>query len=317
MLIAHQILVCAAYLVFAADNLASALNLEHLSSNLSSNLSSFSPSGLVLTMLSPVYILLLTRLRSLDKLGWTSLVGTLSLALVLIAVSANALLRISAGAAGCAHPSPMPSSSAIAAFVGLGIFTFAGHTETVAVANALGENRKQYGTVMLLLGAIGVPSILCFASLAERGYGCSTPTNVLLALHSSAAAPLKAAMAASAFCSTPIKMFPAVQACEALLGMESASDAWRSFALRLALALFSLGCAAALPDFGFLCALVGAACNVPIAFVLPPASWGALARRKGLIGPVRVGIISLMILLGIVLCLFTTAKVVLDKIRNA
>ena len=110
-LVLHQLLCCAAYLVFVGDNISQVSGLRTSS---------------IIPAVTPPFAALCT-LRDMRRLGCTSASGTAVLGIVLVAVLWD-------GCHGAEHGPPLradaaSSTSALASFVAVSLFSFAGHTE--------------------------------------------------------------------------------------------------------------------------------------------------------------------------------------------
>ena len=215
----------------------------------------------------------------------------------------------------------------LGSFVGITIFTFAGHSEVVPVALSLLEGGPRahprdvpYGLIVFLVAAVAIPIFLGFALVANHCFDGAPSRNILLSVHSNAAAILKALMAAAVVFTCPLKMFPAFEITEAALGLvgsrgaevapapfedtpatasprssmsssrqppgkdfEAVGSGRRTLlrnGQRTALVLLSVLLALECPDFEFLVAFIGAFCMGLIAYVLPPLMYCALLIRR-------------------------------------
>ena len=265
-LMLHQIAVCAAYFVFVGENLREPLGLE-------------TSSQAIIALTVP--FVLLCWLHDMQRLMATSALGTATMLLSLLLVLREASLQAPARRAQHLWEFELPSASHLASFAGVALFTFAGHSETVAIVQSLGEERERYGRIALFVAFSCIPVVTCVAVTACVGFGSRTAKNILLNVHSSSGTVLKLTLSAVAFLSMPVKMFPASQIAEDVLLAGSAETAVvRSRALRATLALTSTALALFLPDFEFLVALIGTFCMGIIAFVVPPFMYCSLGRKS-------------------------------------
>ena len=293
-LMLHQIAVCAAYLVFIGENLREPLGLA-------------TSYPVMITVTAP--FVLLCWLQDMRRLMATSAFGTATLLLSLLLVLREASLQPPAHRALHLWHLELPSASRVASFTGIALFTFAGHSETVAIVQVLGDERERYGQIGFFLAGFGIPIVTCFAVAAYVGFGALTAKNVLLNVHSSSGTVLKLALSTVAFLSMPVKMFPASQIAEhALFAGSAGSAVVLRRALRTALALTSTLLALLLPDFEFLVALIGTFCMGIIAFVVPPLMYCSLGRER--LGAATLAVHGALGVAGICVTLVATALVI-------
>lgn len=293
-LMMHQLLVCAAYLVFVGDNVAQVFGVEAVS---------------VIIVVTPPYALLCC-LRDMRLLGPTSAAGTAILFVVLVAVLWDGY------SSGYARGPPLPrhtapSVSSLASFLGVGLFTFAGHTEVVPVVCSMGADAPRFRVIAAALLFFGVPAIGLFSVAAAAAFGLGTPQNIMLALHSEQGSLLKLLISLAAFFSLPVKMFPAVATVERLV-LQPDGPAWLRTLVCVGLAASSAMLAITLPDFGFMVACIGAFCNGLMSFVLPPAMILALGGAEA--SSASRAAHALLFVLGALVTVAATVKVVAEKL---
>ena len=291
LLVLHQLLVCAAYLVFIGDSLASV----------------FDCSSAAIMVVATAPFAALCCLRDLTLLAPTSAVGTALLGIVIAMVLFESLM-VASTERPAASDAAM-GGSGLASFLGVVLYTFAGHSETLPIARSMGDEVSRYHHIAGALLGLAVPAVTGFSAVAAVAHGAETPVNILLAFHSGASSALKAAMSAAIFFSLPLKMAPATQTLEPLLPCGDGPLLWLRPALRVGLALISTTLGLTLPDFGFLVAFIGAFCIGIIAFMLPPAMLLVLARPTGAWRALHEG----LLVLGCAVTVGATAKVVIDK----
>jgi len=288
-LVLHQLLCCAAYMVFVGDTIEQVFGL---------------PATTVILVATPPFAALCT-LRDMRLLGPTSVSGTA----VLLMVLWDCYHGTEHGPRLRSHA--VASPSALASFVAVSLFTFAGHTEVVSVIRSMGAEAPRYRTIPTLVLLVCVPLIMGFGAAAATCLGRRTPNNVLLGLHSEVGTWAKLFMSLSIFFSLPVKMFPAVQALERIFVPPDAPCARATMCVSLALCSSAL--AVLLPDFGFLVAIVGALCMGLIAFVLPPAVYLALEAKQA--GRATVAAHGALLAMGLLVTVGATGKVLADKLQ--
>ena len=304
-LVLHQLAVCAAYLVFIGDNVQGALRLHS--------------STPVILALTPPFVLL-CWLRDMRRLLATSAAGTAMLGIALALVLADASRQPHAIVLANASTQPHGTRahglfalravqpSQMAAFLGIAIFTFAGHSETLSVVQSLGSQRARYVEISLTIALVGVPLIAAFSLAAYAGYGDATQKNILLNAHSRLASLVKLLLSAVAFFSLPLKMFPANQLIESLFIPSDTESIASRRAVRTCLSLLSVALALLLPDFEFLVALIGAFCMGIIAFTVPPFMYCSLGRT--VLSPLSLAAHAALGLVGVAITLGATYMVV-------
>lgn len=293
-LMMHQLLVCAAYLVFIGDNVAQVFGVDAAS---------------VIAVVTPPYALLCC-LRDMRLLGPTSASGTAILFVVLVAVVWDGYS--SDHARGPPLPRhTAPSLSSVASFFGVSLFTFAGHTEVVPVVCSMGADAPRFRVIATALLLFGVPAVGLFSVAAAAAYGLGTPQNIILALHSKQGSLLKLLISLVAFFSLPVKMFPAVTTVERLV-LRPDGPAWQRTLMCMGLAASSALLAIALPDFGFMVACIGAFCNGLMSFVLPPAMILALGGSEA--SSASRAAHAVLLVLGVLVTVAATAKVLAEKL---
>ena len=293
-LMMHQLLVCAAYLVFVGDNVAQVFGVDAVS---------------VIIVVTPPFALLCC-LRDMRLLGPTSASGTAILFVVLVAVLWDGY------SSGYERGPPLPrhtvpALSSVASFLGVGLFTFAGHTEVVPVVCSMGADAHHFRVIAAALLFFGVPAIGLFSVAAAAAYGLGTPQNIMLALHSEQGMLLKLLISLVAFFSLPVKMFPAVATVEKLI-LRPDGPAWLRTLVCIGLAVSSAMLAITLPDFGFMVACIGAFCNGLMSFVLPPAMILALGSAEA--SSASRAAHALLLLLGALVTVAATVKVLAEKL---
>ena len=129
-----------------------------------------------------------------------------------------------AAATGAATAPPL---AALGAFAGITTFTFCGHSEVVTVVLSFGASHPRhapYGRVVFAMACVAIPAVLAFAMSSMACFGDTVQKNILLSVHSRAAALLKLLCAAAVLCTCPLKMFPAFEVLETALGLDSRSS---------------------------------------------------------------------------------------------
>ena len=262
--------ICSAYIVFMATTLATVLQ---------PSIPAATQNALVGALAPPM--VLLSWIRDLNRLSFTSLLGNVSVAVGMSFVMFVALSQPTFAAV------PLSVPSSFTSIFGSVAFLFFIHFTLPEIEHNMAEKPKFVGAVLKAFLITGTFSAV-FGAVGAVGFGPGVSSVVVAMLEGSiAAVVVKLLLVFNLAFTFPVVCRAAFLVLESYFPSVSATG-FR--VLRMGFVLFAAYCGVAVPSFGRLVGLVGGVCCTALTITLPPLMLlKASADAKGRGQPALVG----------------------------